>query len=1121
MANYTLKLFNQGSTTAYLTITSTSETKNYQISQVEYEKKLFSPCFAEVTIAVTDNSGDNKLPAVTDFTNAYSAELDVGNNPVGKDYIVYQIKPMVVEKVKKIVLTLYSRDKLLTLDKFCHVYLNQRLGADIIAGMLGTGGQLASCDVKYAVDTARLQLTDIEITVKDSSNPPKDVPKNVELIQPYRVQYNEDFYSFISRIASVCGEFLFFEDGKLQLGVNTSTKEYKIIDNLAIKKVEKSSYKSSGLTIRSYYKDYRYKEDTEKIEEKDFTGDEDAAFDEYFDVYDKTDLPDSVKRETATPKPYFKFFQDALCSKLGIAVGAPNTFTITSIIASIIYNVGQEVGVSAVNQAYINKQFKKNVFEDKQTQSPKFISEQQEKGDKLSQFSDLDSCGKIMHRFFSEVRKREQQADLDKLTLQVNTDSVYVKLGSLVGYNNTIYVVTRICGKYDPDVTEIEIVPKISVTISAYSSDTNEYKNTSVDRYVPPYNKCPELPAAQPQVAIVADVADPRYMGRVRIRYPWQNAGDVSSPWIRILSPLASKKKNIHFEPAVDDEVMVGYIGGNIDRPYVAGSLFNKDTPIHGSLYLANNSTIRVGSQKLDFKGGTYDEWINDFLPGWGTVIQFLPGVSDKMSDFGDSVPVLENLKGNTTLTDAYGFWTIKGDTAARSVTIESLWGKVSINAFTGINIESAGDIKIKGKNIDILASNNVNIQSGLAIKEEKDAAKFEKMDTFSELGAAVVGQLADIVFGRVDMSLLRTIRDLWAPPKEGTLKVKSYRNLLLEAGDGAAFYHPIYNRQYFFSSSAKKNDDSKYQNLLTDLLTIRSYTIAYCTKTLYEAREQLIILRNKLNTAVNAYTKLLEGGDIVFKSLDDCLKDIAEKATIKDNVLQSDKIKKLKEQQDAEVKQVEDNGVKLTAMVNLETAINGFLPFKDETKYEKYFVPKCKLFAEPDNNNIETYNKLLTEGFSNLANTKEDFKNYNWINFHRINASGVDKLLRPLYKKRTTETIATFAVEGNINDRSDWEKSVMKWVKSSAPTMKDFILGGALSDAKNEFVSVVKTKSEYAWTPDMSGRIMMSQEPGMSQTLDDKGELITTNIPMTNDELILAIQRVLMSNDSWNTEWT
>ena len=43
--------------------------------------------------------------------------------------------------------------------------------------------------------------------------------KTQELVQPYLVQYNESFYDFLCRVANRCGEFLYYRDGKICLGL--------------------------------------------------------------------------------------------------------------------------------------------------------------------------------------------------------------------------------------------------------------------------------------------------------------------------------------------------------------------------------------------------------------------------------------------------------------------------------------------------------------------------------------------------------------------------------------------------------------------------------------------------------------------------------------------------------------------------------------------------------------------------------------------------------------------------------------------------------------------------------------------------------------------------------------
>ena len=65
-------------------------------------------------------------------------------------------------------------------------------------------------------------------------------------------------------------------------------------------------------------------------------------------------------------------------------------------------------------------------------------------------------------------------------------------------------------------------------------------------------------------------------------------------------------------------------------------------------------------------------------------------------------------------LTDKFGIYSIKASTNKRNITINSSWGDVNINAFTGITISAPnGDVKIQGKNVSIEAGNKLNIVSG------------------------------------------------------------------------------------------------------------------------------------------------------------------------------------------------------------------------------------------------------------------------------------------------------------------------------------------------------------------------------------------------------------------------
>lgn len=76
------------------------------------------------------------------------------------------------------------------------------------------------------------------------------------------------------------------------------------------------------------------------------------------------------------------------------------------------------------------------------------------------------------------------------------------------------------------------------------------------------------------RVGVVADTEDPAGRGRVRLRFPWRAAED-RSRWARVAAPMAGPDCGVQFRPAVDDEVLVAFAGGDIHRPFVVGSLWS------------------------------------------------------------------------------------------------------------------------------------------------------------------------------------------------------------------------------------------------------------------------------------------------------------------------------------------------------------------------------------------------------------------------------------------------------------------------------------------------------------------------------------------------------------------
>lgn len=80
-------------------------------------------------------------------------------------------------------------------------------------------------------------------------------------------------------------------------------------------------------------------------------------------------------------------------------------------------------------------------------------------------------------------------------------------------------------------------------------------------------------------VGIVTNNKDPDSLGRVKVKIPRISNEDESN-WARVVSFMAGKERGAFYLPEVDDEVLVAFEYGDINMPYIIGSLWNgKDKP--------------------------------------------------------------------------------------------------------------------------------------------------------------------------------------------------------------------------------------------------------------------------------------------------------------------------------------------------------------------------------------------------------------------------------------------------------------------------------------------------------------------------------------------------------------
>ena len=759
------------------------------LTSIHLHKEMYKPGCLEVILETNAELADfNGL-----VTLKYQSEnSSVSQYTVADTYYIFEKK----KKGRYVTLRAYSVDKFLTIDKFSQAFTGKLLVDEIIEGTLAKYQEnhyfqkfcshikhLSSSTTSSGVNPNNLwkytisNLRHLSITQKSStrykilygaktliSNINEEDLKNttdyyeVEPVLPYNVQFEESFHDFLVRVCNRNGEFLYVEDNNLCIGIPKATDNATALTESGYEieyTEEEVSCDYNTISNRTEFPAEYYK----PIREKD---DDFAKKEDYY-------IPGAISLNLIKP-----------------IVEAPH---ILDAIAPTAMACGGIFGASELFKKQANDGFKNN-FGD------------YTKGD-VYQFVEGDAFG---NDFYAEILKNEKLAEQKKLIVTSSTYKHH-KLGDTVKVDGTPYVVYQVRGgakimdgiieskdiKRYKEEFEMVLIPYISTETEGSTGGT-----TSSPYPIPLPRKNTIKPSTQR--ATVSANNDPMRLGRVRVLFDWQDSNDSenASPWINIASPMASKDSGFMFLPAAGDAVMVDFVDGNVENPYVVGAFYQENRlpsyhaatqngPLVKSITSANGHHLTF----TDLPGSKFGA---NLLP-FSYFAKF--GFLDSLSTTGDD----NKLGGGFELADYYGFYSITGSTHERKVSIKSPFGDVSIDAFQGITISApSGNIKIEGKNVDIIARNNLSITSGTNIANPRfyshSAADYNEDDKddpsnsdnvadfflLKHLLQPVVGAGLKMAF---DLSLYRTWFESIFRPIGGTMLIKSHRFMRLEAGKG------------------------------------------------------------------------------------------------------------------------------------------------------------------------------------------------------------------------------------------------------------------------------------------------------------------------------------------------
>ena len=753
--------------------------------------------------------------------------------------------------------------------------------------------------------------------------------QGIEFVQPYLVQYNESFFDFLVRVSNRCGEFLYYEDGCFNIGLNIETDNTGRITSSPTAITEYVSVNFSNETATAWQKDYLGSShhnysltnnhmkrfpllqeiplDEKKLKKEfgDYTleplknGKIKIEYTEYTDKESRKKISKEIVRSnyeivlpsqnshlasdenlvSLPPKDKYTKWEDfALwpgCYLINVFTDIVNSANIAEAITNVIFSTGAISASSALsaqsaNDKYNEQNFKKGTY----------INERKN-GDRIHPFSTSESIKNALEshvtfslEFYEVVHKGIEANERSRIQIALGDYFYPLALGSLIELDGQKYIVVQMngCANSDAETLDIEAI--------LYE------ENKPV---LPPAAPVSPIREAKAQRAFITHNTDPLKMNRVRVRYPWQGQTEDPTPWIRIALPMASDGSGFNFLPQIGDEAIVNYENGNIEKPYVEGMLYKRaEAATEEEKEKAEEESTVPYAYKRDYarvissvNGHSIvfsdppasTDAIMGISPVWKTIRSFAPTILK--GDLPDSV---KKAMGGIEFTDEHGLYSISMSSDKRAISIDSPLGKVDINAFTGITISAPnGNVRIEGKNIDIVAGNNLSISSGNNIASHfwhmKDKKWKEGGKDFGKTLATGLLSKSELI----DMNLIRTIFETILRPCGGTLLVKSNRYLCFEAGKGEA---QIAGRQAIKQLELRATMDLTfrpdqivdvtipYQNevVATNRIPTHINNVIQAIQAAKEAFDtinaKMLIAKNAYSAAYDNYTRAIVAGD-------------------------------------------------------------------------------------------------------------------------------------------------------------------------------------------------------------------------------------------------------------------
>lgn len=226
-----------------------------------------------------------------------------------------------------------------------------------------------------------------------------------------------------------------------------------------------------------------------------------------------------------------------------------------------------------------------------------------------------------------------------------------------------------------------------------------------------------------------------KFPGRVCVTITNRDAKANELKWARVVSPYSGKKWGEYFQPEIGDQVLVAFEQGNIEKPYVIGSL-----PREGNQFLKDSADQDNSNKRIVTKNGNTLTFYDDKDGGDKDKIFIRTHGSQQVVELDNEKKTINikdkdkqtvvSMNAEKGIIDISAEKQIKlrcGDTSIiingekKTITVNA--NEINLKATKGLSMQSQGNTTIKGSTVSQEATGGaMMVKSGSVVKLDSPA---------------------------------------------------------------------------------------------------------------------------------------------------------------------------------------------------------------------------------------------------------------------------------------------------------------------------------------------------------------------------------------------------------------